>query len=306
MKNVIEYLEKQPKFFVISLGVVMLAIIGIFDYLTGYKLGLSIFYLLPIVMVTWTNGRNNGLLMCVAGAIVWLIADTMARLPDVNHTIVHWNAGIRLGYFLIIAYMLSKLKTVLTLQRQLAKIDYLTQLVNSRFFYELASMELNRMLRHKRTFSAAYIDIDNFKVINDTFGHETGNALLKSTAQVIKNSSRKTDIVARLGGDEFIILMPETNREQAQILINRVQKNLNNFIRQNECLVTFSIGVVIYTQAPSSIDELISLADSQMYVSKKSGKNMTTYKVYDHKDPRKKIDSALTAPLDKPFIGPKT
>jgi len=280
MKDIIEYLSKKPKVFSIILGVVSLLFIGIVDYLTGYQLGLSIFYLVPISLVAWIAGGHYGILVSVFGAIVWFLADAMARFPEVPPLTVYWNAVVRFGYFFIISCILSRLKLSLDREVHLAKTDYLTGVANSRFFFELANMELNRMLRYKRTFAVAYIDIDNFKAVNDNLGHKIGDNLLSLVAQTIKNSIRKADIVARLGGDEFIILIPETNHEQSQVFINRVQKNLIDIIKKNDYNVTFSIGVVIYDTPPASVDEMISMADAQMYAAKRSSKNMIMYKIF--------------------------
>jgi diguanylate cyclase (GGDEF)-like protein len=151
---------------------------------------------------------------------------------------------------------------------------------NRRHFFELAKGEIMRSERYGHPFTLAYIDVDEFKSINDRFGHAEGDALLKSISQSIKSNARATDITARLGGDEFAVLLPESGNESAEPFFNKLHQVLSDVARQNRWPVTFSIGVVTFIDPPESIDEMIRIVDDVMYLVKGSGKNLVRYEMF--------------------------
>jgi len=117
-----------------------------------------------------------------------------------------------------------------------------------------------------------YIDIDNFKAVNDTKGHDEGDLLLIAAASTLKHQIRETDTVARLGGDEFSVLLPSTAKEAAEVAGRKLKRALADAI-ETRWPVTFSIGMVTYATAPESVECMIRQADKVMYEVKKSGKN---------------------------------
>jgi diguanylate cyclase (GGDEF)-like protein len=117
------------------------------------------------------------------------------------------------------------------------------------------------------------MDIDNFKAVNDEFGHSVGDALLRTVAGTISANLRTTDYIARLGGDEFAILMPETGAEAALTVTARIQGLLEEQMLKNRWPVTSSIGLVTCLKPPPSTDRLIQMADEQMYNCKREGKD---------------------------------
>jgi diguanylate cyclase (GGDEF)-like protein len=125
----------------------------------------------------------------------------------------------------------------------------------------------------------AYIDCDNFKAVNDQFGHHAGNNLLCLVADTIKSTIRITDMVARLGGDEFAILLPETGAEQANSVILKIQNDLLGAMRKDGWKITFSMGVVTYIKSANTSDEVIGMADRLMYDAKNAGKNMIRHEI---------------------------
>jgi diguanylate cyclase (GGDEF)-like protein len=124
------------------------------------------------------------------------------------------------------------------------------------------------------------MDIDNFKFVNDSFGHSAGDSLLRLVAETIRNNIRESDVIARLGGDEFAILMPETGYESARKIITRVQQRLLDVMQKKGWAVTFSQGVITFTIPPNSIDEMVKNADELMYTVKNEGKNSTRYEIF--------------------------
>jgi diguanylate cyclase (GGDEF)-like protein len=203
----------------------------------------------------------------------------MARLSYVHPIIPYWNAAVRTGFFLLGVYLLSALHTAWLDEKQLARTDFLTGVANRRYFFELANSEIKRAQRYLQSFVISYVDVDDFKAVNDRFGHNQGDALLRLAAQTVKSSIRGVDIVARLGGDEFAVLLPETGHASAAEVMQRVRANLMNAMTQNKWPVTFSIGTVTYLYPPVSVDEMIKTADSIMYAVKQTGKNTIKYEV---------------------------
>jgi diguanylate cyclase (GGDEF)-like protein len=174
----------------------------------------------------------------------------------------------------------SVLKNTLTHEKEISRIDFLTGIRNRRYFIELVNMEIDRARRYEHPLTMVCLDLDNFKAVNDCFGHSTGDILLRLVAHTIRENIRVTDTVARLGGDEFGILMPETGRNVAEVVIQRVQKINLDYMRKHGWPVTLSIGVVTLTSPPSTVDDVLRISDRLMYIAKENGKNSIQYEVF--------------------------
>lgn len=275
----IEYLFHQHDSVLIAIAFVILAGVGILNYVAGPNLSTWIFYLIPIFLVTWCIGRWVGILMSIFSALIWSIAEYASGETYLDEAIPYWNCIARLGYFLILTFVLSALKAAIEKEKELSRIDFLTRVGNGRYFIELANMEINRARRYEHPLTVAYIDLDNFKMINDRFGHSTGDNLLRLVADTIKNNIRLTDTVVRMGGDEFAILLPETGPELAKSITRRVQQINLELMQRNGWPVTFSIGVVTFISPPSTVDEILKRSDNLMYSAKNNGKNAIKYEV---------------------------
>lgn len=279
--NLLENIEKQNKSFIIAIGYIIIGVLGIIDTLTGKELDFSLFYVIPILIVTWHTGLGLGIVFSLISALVWLLSDVLSGNVTLL-SIYAWNTLTRLGFFLTIAFLLSRLLTVLEHEREIAHTDYLTGALNSLFFYNVLQMEINRSLRYKNLFTIAYIDLDNIKTVNDEFGHATGDEVLCFVVNQIKNSLRKVDVVARLGGDEFALLMPETNQKSAQVVLSKLQHNILAGMQKNNWPVTLSIGVLTCIDTPPTANEAIKKVDDLMYSVKKSSKNNIKYATYEN------------------------
>ena len=201
-----------------------------------------------------------------------------------NAIIPYFNETFRLIVFLIITFIVVRLKTALENQKELAGTDPLTAVLNRRAFHDLANLELNTARRYQTPISFIYLDIDNFKKLNDDFGHHIGDKLLLSVAKTIKDNIRTIDLIVRFGGDEFGILLAETGEKSTPQVVGRIKQKLIEVVRDNGWPVTFSIGVATFIRPPGSIDEMIDAADAQKYFAKQNGKNRTRYKVIGKED----------------------
>ncbi len=158
-----------------------------------------------------------------------------------------------------------------------AHIDYLTNVSNRRYFMEQAELELNRAIRYGNPLSIFMMDIDFFKLVNDSHGHNAGDTVLKKLADVCRQTLRDVDIIGRLGGEEFAILLPATGQEEAVEAAERLRASLANakVPQENGQLLQFtvSIGVSSLTSQIDNFDVLLNLADNALYEAKKSGRN---------------------------------
>ena len=155
---------------------------------------------------------------------------------------------------------------------QLAMTDGLTGLINYRTFHERIDKEFARSVRHSKPLSVLLLDVDKFKDFNDNFGHPAGDHALKLVASLIQDTARSTDLAARYGGEEFMVLLPETDREGACLIAERIRKAVAEYA-WSERLITISIGISFLRPTSVSPDDLISEADKALYLSKANGRN---------------------------------
>ncbi len=154
----------------------------------------------------------------------------------------------------------------------LSQTDQLTKLYNRRFILRALEDEFNRARRYKTVFAVIMFDIDHFKQVNDVFGHNSGDDVLREIAKLINKVVRSTDKVSRWGGEEFLILCCETDRENAKLLAEKLRKTIEIHDFPIDRQVTISGGVAIYDNE-SNITELIEKADEKLYIAKKTGRN---------------------------------
>ena len=209
----------------------------------------------------------------------------------------YWNMGVRLVSFLMLTSVLSALKSSLEDEREFGRIDFLTGISNRRSFTELAKMEIDKARRYDYSFTVIYIDLDDFKMVNDRFGHAMGDKLLRSLAQALRKKIRMTDLVARLGGDEFGILLPETGTELAELIVRRLQDAGMTLLQKKGYALPFSMGVVTFLEPPASVDEMLIISDTVMYTAKKNGKHAICREVFPRSAPRR-VNRYATLPLE--------
>lgn len=273
--KIINYLAKLPILSIVALSLALIIIIGIIDYLIVIDISLSIFYLIPITILTWLVNQKAGIIGSIISIGLWLNADLHAKTYPYTW-IICWNTSVRLGYFLSAVYLLCLLvnyKKAYKNQQKLASTDTLTGLTNRSLFFKLLQQETWRSLRYQRPLTLVYLDLDNFKLINDRYGHEAGDRLLQLIAKTMKKELRATDTIARLGGDEFAIFLPETNYESAQVVLKKLHHYCLQATQTKFLEIGFSIGAITFSQPWSSTSQMLAQVDSLMYEVKKTGKN---------------------------------
>jgi len=266
-------IRSLPKILLITLGAVTIGAAVSIDRVTGDNLSFLCLYLMPVSYFVWFTTRRIGVLTSVLCAMIWLVENVSDKTHLFRPGISYLNMSIELVFFFLVTLLLCSLKEALGINEELSRLDALTGAVNRRAFYDLAGREIARLERYKHPFTVAYMDIDNFKVVNYRFGHKVGDQLLRSVADTMRKNLRKLDIISRFGGDEFTILLPETGAEVAQAVVSRMRNVLLSTMDANKWPVTFTFGTVTFLKPPSSVEEMVKKVGSLMYSGKDSGMN---------------------------------
>ena len=279
-KGLVEALENRSPLFWTITGFTIVGLLGLIDYATGNELTISLFYLIPIVLVTWVVNRDTGFFTSFVSGLTLLSAEIAAG-QTYSHSIFYFlNTLIRTLFYVVIVYLMSELQQSREEEKLAARTDYVTGAVNARYFNELLQMEISRIRRYPHPITLVYVDVDNFKLVNDLFGHKIGDDVLRCIAIELKSQLRVTDTVARLGGDEFVMLLPSTRQPEARKVVSKVYSNLIEQMRQRNWPVTFSMGAVTCEFSPYSAEQLVNMADELMYEVKNSTKNDIRFRTW--------------------------
>ncbi|MFZ5866078.1 MAG: GGDEF domain-containing protein [Thermodesulfobacteriota bacterium] len=264
----------------IAVAVLLDAFVGLMDFLTGEEFSFSIFYLIPVVLVSTCVGWLEGILVSLLCAATWLMAEHASGRVYSHPLFLYWNTLVRLGFFLVVTLSLARMRSSWAALEDISRRDPLTGTLNSRAFKETARKEIERTSRHWHPYTLAYMDIDDFKAVNDSHGHAAGDELLVTVAETLADSIRNSDVLARVGGDEFVILFPETGVARARRAMHRVKDNVNQRMQEKRWPVTLSVGLVTFLTPAGSVDTMLKQADGLMYEAKRSGKNKVLCAAY--------------------------
>jgi len=252
-------------------GLLVVVLVALLDYLTGPQLSFSLFYLAPVLGCAWWGGFPQGVLVALAGAVAWHAVDYVEN-PDQAPVIRLWNDVVLFSTLTLASSLAARLHAGMRRERHLARTDPLTGAANARTFYEAVVAEADRARRTGRPLTLAYLDLDDFKQLNDRQGHAAGDEALLEVVAVLHRSLRGPDLLARLGGDEFGLLLPETDGVGATTLLARLQELLLEAMNRRRWPVTFSIGSVTYLRLFEDVDRMIQQIDTLMYRAKRNGK----------------------------------
>ncbi len=245
----------------------------------GYTIALSLLLALLIAsVVTRVNSAFAASMMSLSTYFVYiLVAYYAMRFEnlwlELIYPLIFSIAAFTLAY--IVKYLIKSRD--FEQQYMLATTDGLTELYNHRYFQEQIRMQVEQSKRYSNNFSLIIIDIDFFKKFNDTFGHQSGDAVLRQVAQTLKKNVRATDIVCRYGGEEMSIILPNTSKDEAfataQKICNRVAEKTFKLTGNNETHVTISLGVSTFPFDGDTASKIIEAADKKLYNAKNNGRN---------------------------------
>jgi diguanylate cyclase (GGDEF)-like protein len=274
-------LRHLPDVVIFVLGMALVAAIAAFKETAGHDVPVADFLLIPVAAIGWfvTARAYAYIAACLTAIVTVLIAVTgQAQAPMAAALAA---AGVRLVLYFVVLALLGAIRRMQLAREAEARTDYLTGAANARAFEAAATTELERSCRYDRPLSLLYLDVDDFKEINDTFGHTAGDIVLAEVSHMLRCSVRVNDLVARLGGDEFAVLMPETSRFAAVAVARRARDELARVTTPDGETVRFSVGVVSYIRPPASVDAMIHGADALMYRAKEHGKDRIESAEYD-------------------------
>ena len=239
---------------------------------TPPDLRLGILYVIPVLLAASQDGLGWGISFALATALL-RFGVGIDQMP--LETSLQFRLLNEVAYLAVVGVAIAGLSQLRRTQAQLellATHDPLTTVLNARAFASQVAQELGRNRRYGRPLALIYLDLDDFKKVNDAHGHATGDAVLRLVADAMRSAVRQADFVGRLGGDEFGVLMPETDGSVAHSVANRLAGGIRTVFRGTPS-VTASIGVVAVTGTEAGSDDLLRKADQAMYEAKRAGKD---------------------------------
>ncbi len=250
----------------VMLTAVLLALPALLDLLFVDEAA-RVLFVVPVVLAACFFGLTGGF---VAGMAAVSISAGVDWLQATRPSPV--GAVIALFSWSFLAWATLSLRQSLRRSAALASRDVLTQLANASAFRSLLGREIRRSERHAHPFVLGYLDLDDFKTINDAWGHAAGDAVLRAVGGALRSSIRMTDFAARLGGDEFAVLLPETGASGASRFFERLVQAIVHEVEVGQGFrVAMSVGVVAFELSPHDADEALSIADRCMYAAKERG-----------------------------------
>jgi diguanylate cyclase (GGDEF)-like protein len=264
----------------LSIGFVIYAALALAEFSIPPYFSLTPIYVLNVALVSWMRGRRWGLAFAALATSAQLLANVRAVVPADHVLSFYANDLSALIGYTVVAILVGSMRTMYEREQVQGRLDFLTDTLNRRGFYEALAAEVARSRRSATPVSVAYMDCDNFKVINDTIGHAAGDDALQAVAKRAKSVLRKSDSLARVGGDEFALIFPDTNAQGAADAVNKLRHELDECMGEKGLAVSFSFGLVTFASPPASPDEVLALCDSLMYEAKRSGKRAMVQREY--------------------------
>lgn len=259
----------------------MIALVGWIDYFSGAELRVYPLYYAPITLLAWNVGRRGVVIGALLSAAAWSTGNYFAGQQYSIAIVWVANALVHASSFGIVGFLISALNEALVRERALSRTDPLTSLLNLRAFHEQSDRILALCRRRKHPITMAYVDLDNFKAVNDTHGHEAGDETLRRVADILRSSTRPSDICGRIGGDEFAVLLPETDADDATVALERLRLLVAERLGAMPVAVTCSVGAVVFRKAPERTADMISATDRRMYAAKAMGRNRLDLTIAD-------------------------
>ena len=246
--------------------------ISMFRVATGAEFTIASMALLPVLVIAWLGGKSNGLIMAFLAAIVWAVGD-IASGRQFSALWIPWaNAATHFTTYSLVALLTAQVRMQFQKERERATKDAMTGLQNKRAFLDAGESETERSKRYARPLSVIFLDLDNFKQLNDAKGHDVGDEALQAAAMALRGTLRSNDVVARLGGDEFAILLPEIGYNEAIEAGHKISAAVNDALHDFPP-VKGSIGVAWFGGVDRTFDAMLKAADELMYEAKEGGKN---------------------------------
>ncbi|TPQ27585.1 GGDEF domain-containing protein [Methylomonas koyamae] len=254
--------------------------IGFLDGFTGTEVRLTPIYFVPVILAGISLNQVNAYIFAIGCSVVWGISNFHGGLRFSSEWIWVWNLTIQAVAFVIVLELVRQLQNERIKAHEMSMTDTLTGIPNARGFYEQSHSLVSFCHRQQMPIVLAYIDLDNFKTVNDKEGHQRGNDILKIIAQIMKSTFRASDVISRLGGDEFAVILPNTEVSEAHEVLERFRVTTMKEMNIAGNSVSTSIGAIAYSNSPLDLEAMIKTADQIMYDVKHTGKNQVSIKKF--------------------------
>lgn len=285
LERLMEAVEKLPNEKARFLVGLITTTIGLIDYVTGTDVRLFILYFLPLSIIGWRNSKNPSFgssLLCTG---TWVVANIQRAVATQSSVVISWNILSMFTAFYVVGSLFSRMRAYVEELRNAASRDILTSLLNRRGFMAALAREAARKPSKKKPAVLMFIDLDEFKSVNDTYGHDVGDQVLCAVARVLESNLRSSDVSGRLGGDEFAVLLTDTDEAAGAIVANNLMNALRNAGPSSHSNIQCSVGAAAFNKFPSTPLDALRTADELMYEVKKSGKGAFLIKPFKQGNP---------------------
>jgi diguanylate cyclase (GGDEF)-like protein len=269
MEKLISFLTRRSARIYVAAAVLWVLGIGLIDARTDVRIHLAPLYLPAVFLITWFATFRAAMSVCVVTTVTWAIANRLNHNPAMSDGYFVWNVSVIFFAYACFALIVGALRT----QTSRASRDPLTHLANRRTVDHYLRRETARSRRMGQPFTVGYIDVDNFKSVNDRYGHDAGDKLLQAVGRILTEHIRPTDLAARLGGDEFAVVLSATGKDSGRKMFEKLRTRLAQEMVAKGWPITFSIGVMTYSSPPLTQRAILKSADELMYIVKQKGKN---------------------------------
>lgn len=303
MRRLLAWVEGQSTERVLIACVVAVVLIGIADASTDPDYLLTIVYIIPISLSAWRAGWQRAWGITALAVVTLLIVDTLNPQDGALTPAVLWNQLSRLAVVVFIVILINGLREARQRAELMARTDILTGISNLFAFREVSARHLEHAQRNGQPLTLLFLDIDDFKIVNDFGGHSAGDEVLRRIARELSFAARQDDFVARVGGDEFVVLLPRTDAAQAADVINRITSRLATISRPDGSQLTCSLGMATHAPALATIDKIMQEADNAMYFMKAHRLPLEEQRVDPHGRSLRLLTSAEDNPVDASAFG---
>lgn len=239
--------------------------------ITGAEFAFASIAILPVLVIAWSFGRAEGLLFAALAALL-LTAGEITSGYEFSAQWIPWVNGLtRMLTFGVMAVLMAQVRVQLQREHESASHDVLTGLLNRRAFLQEGTVEVERSKRYRHPMAVVFLDLDDFKQLNDTRGHAAGDAALREAATGLRAALRGGDLVAKLGGDEFAVIVPEASLHAAERVSEKISESLARALEKYPP-VKASIGIAWFSAVDRPFTEMLRLADNLMYEVKEQRK----------------------------------
>lgn len=249
----------------------LFAVLGLLRHSTSVEYSFASAAIVPVFLVAWTGGLRHGLAASLLAASMWVVTELLSGYEYSGFWVPVLNGLIRLASYWFVCYLTCRVRTLLNREVELSTHDELTSLLNRRAFLEAGEAEASRAQRYSRPLAVVFLDLDDFKKLNDSHGHCIGDAALQAVAASLGKTLRATDTLARLGGDEFAVILPEIDAVSALETGNKIASAVADALR-NYPPVSASIGIAWFEKGERDFPAMLKVADALMYEKKDEGK----------------------------------